>query len=115
MASKDEVQNFLSDFHIKRKFYGIYFNDHRRKNTITLLELEISYLKRLEIVESLCAEDYAEGPLDDTLHGIAVLWVFGKMHKELELYIKISLGPFNENVICISFHQAERPQKYPFK
>jgi hypothetical protein len=114
LASKDEVQSFLSDFHTKRKFYGIYFNDNRRKNTIALLELEITYLRRLEI-ESLCVEDFTEGPLDDALHGIAAMWVFGKRYREVELYIKISLGPFNENVVCISFHKAEYPQKYPFK
>jgi hypothetical protein len=32
-----------------------------------------------------------------------------------EVYIKISMGLYNSQVICISFHDAEHPMNYPFK
>ena len=43
------------------------------------------------------------------------MWVFGKDVKEREVYIKITLGYENGQTICISFHIAEHPLKYPFK
>jgi hypothetical protein len=35
--------------------------------------------------------------------------------KTKEIYIKISMGQLNHNVICISFHQASHKLNYPFK
>jgi hypothetical protein len=42
-------------------------------------------------------------------------WVFGKDVKGREIYIKIMLGAKNSQTICISFHIAEHPLKYPLK
>ena len=60
-------------------------------------------------------EDYTKGPDDDNLYGIASLWVFGKMYKKTELYIKVSLGLAGSDVIYISFHEASYALVYPFK
>ena len=114
-TAKADVERFLADFHVKRKIYEVYFRDERGVNTRAMLELEISHARRLEIVESLCVEDFSHGPLDDKLYGIASMWVFGRTFKKKEIYIKISLGPVNANAICISFHKAERALSYPFK
>ena len=43
------------------------------------------------------------------------MWVFGKDVKGSEVYIKITLGPPNYRAVCISFHVAEHPMKYPLK
>lgn len=115
MVTKDDVSHFLQDFFIKYRVFGIIFRDVRPKNAQTLLDLEITPVKRKEIVESLTATDYSEGPLDDQLYGIASMWVFGKKHKNNELYIKISMGTPSNPVICISFHPAAHPINYPFK
>lgn len=115
MATKEEVKTFLNDFKIKYKVFDIIFRDQRDKNISTLLQLDISPLKRREIIESINTDDYSEGPLDDSLYGIASMWVFGKKLKDQEIYIKISMGQSNSRVICISFHVAERRMKYPFK
>ena len=114
MATVDEVSHFLQEFFTKYRVFGIIFRDGRPKNAQTLLDLEITPIKRREIVESLTAMDYSEGPLDDRLYGIASMWVFGKRHKNSELYIKISMGTANNPVICISFHLAEHPINYLF-
>jgi hypothetical protein len=43
------------------------------------------------------------------------MWVFGKQVKKKEVYIKVSMGIENTGAVCISFHIAEHPIKYPFK
>lgn len=113
-ASFQDVESFLKDFSVKLKIFGIIYRDNRPKNTQTLLNLEITPSSRKTIVEKLTATDYSEGPLDDNLYGIASMWVFGTKIKGVEIYIKISMGANGKNVICISFHEAASPMKYPF-
>lgn len=115
MASQDEVSGFLQTFFAKYRVFDIVFRDGRPKNAQTLLDLEITPLIRRQIIESLETVDYSEGPLDDRLHGINSMWVFGRTHKDIEIYIKISMGMPGSRVICISFHPAEYPIRYPFK
>lgn len=116
MSKEDEVRYFLQDFFTKFKVFNILFRDRTDpRNAKTLLKLEITPLKRREIIESLVVADYSEGPIDDTLYGVASMWVFGKVYKGIELYIKISMGAPGSNVLCISFHEAAYPMKYPFK
>lgn len=114
-TSIEEVKKFLDDFHQKTKIFDVVFRDERNKNFHTLIRLEISAIQRKEIIKTLCPEDFSEGPLTDTLHHIAEMWVFGKKHKKQEVYIKISMGYPSSSTICISFHIAEKNMNYPFK
>src|SRR5882762_3327708 len=106
MKSKNEIKAFLKDFYIKMDIWGIIVRDDRGKNTQTLLDLEITKDYRNKILKSLIEEDYSDGPLDEKLHGGADMWVFGKLVKGKEIYIKISMGVAGAKVICISFHIA---------
>jgi len=115
MISGNEVTAFLADFKIKLEIWGVTFLDGREKNLQTLLDLDIRTEFRRNILKELKKEDYCEGPIEDTWQGMAPMWVFGKMIKEKEIYIKITLGKPGLNVICISFHTAEHPMKYPLK
>ena len=115
MATITEVEAFLRDFKIKYKVFGLFFRDTRQKNTQALFDLEMTAAKRLDIVQSISVKDYCEGPIDDSLYWIASLWVFGKKYKNQEIYIKISMGLKDDPTICISFHLAEHPMKYPLK
>jgi hypothetical protein len=115
MSSRVEAEAFLRDFHSKMEIWGIVVRDDRGKNTQTLFTLEITRNYRNNVLEGLVAEDYAEGPIKDELHKGADMWVFGKKVKEKEVYIKITMGSFGAQVICISFHIAERPMIYPYK
>jgi len=112
---KNTAERFLQDLKVKMKIWGILYLDRRPKNAQTLLDLEIAPGKRTEIVESLEASDYIEGPKDDVHGAIAPLWVFGKTVKGKELYIKISLGVPESEAICISFHTAEYQLQYPLR
>lgn len=116
MTTLPEVQNFLDEFFVKYRIFDIVFMERKHpKNSQTLLLLEIPPTKRRQIVETITVEDYVEGPLSDTLYKISDMWVFGKMVKSHAIYIKISLGRAGSSVLCISFHLAERPLRYPFK
>lgn len=115
MASKHEVETYLKELKMKIDIFGILFLDDRGKNQQTLHDLEISPAKRKEIIGSLKAEDYSQGPLDEKMLGILPMWVFGKQVKKKEVYIKVSMGIENNGAVCISFHIAEHLMNYPFK
>ena len=80
-----------------------------------MLDLEIRPIDREKFIDQLSIEDFSEGPLPEDWHGSKEMWVFGKLINLKEVYIKICLGAPNSNVICISFHIAEYPMKYPFR
>jgi hypothetical protein len=112
---EEEVKKFLEDFKIKLGIWGVIFRDGRSKNAQTLLILDIMPIHREKILKELLVVDYSEGPKKENLNGEADMWVFGKMIKGTEVYIKITLGFAGAQVICISFHVAEFPIKYPLK
>ena len=115
MATKEEVELFLSRFIQKVKVFGIVFRDDRGKNMQTLLELEITPKSREDVIMNLDPEDYVEGPIEDTLNKKGEMWVFGKEVSGRDIYIKISMGISNSSAICISFHIAEYRITYKFK
>lgn len=115
MSKEAEVELFLKEFKDKLSIWGVIFRDDRSKNTQTLLELEIRPLDREKVLKALEVEDYSEGPLKEKLYEGADMWVFGKTVKENEIYIKITMGYINSEVLCISFHLSEYEIKYPFK
>ncbi|MGB3947833.1 MAG: toxin [Bacteroidia bacterium] len=115
MLIKAEVEKFLKDFKQKMKIWDVLFRDERGKNAQTLADLELIPSDRKRVLENLIAEDYCEGPLKDTLYKGADMWVFGKIIKKKEIYIKVTMGIAGASVICISFHIAEHVLKFPLK
>jgi hypothetical protein len=115
MITPNEVALFLLAFHGKMKTWQILYRDDRQKNTQTLLALEINSRQRTAIIESLKVTDYSQGPRPDQLSDGPPLWVFGKELKGRMIYIKITMGREESPVICISFHEAEFPIKFPYK
>lgn len=115
MVTIDEVKAFLEQFNVKAQVFGIRFRDDRGKNKEALLFLDITPFQREVIVKNLLVQDYVEGPVIDELNKSGEMWVFGKDVKNREVYIKITLGYEKGQTICISFHIAKHPLKYPFK
>jgi hypothetical protein len=115
MAASGEVQTFLRDFKVKLGIWGVVFRDDRGKNAQALLDLEITPVFREKILKELEVTDYSEGPKKENLYGGADMWVFGKIIKGQQVYIKITLGFSGAKVICISFHIAEYSMVYPLK
>lgn len=114
MVNIDDVEGFLKGFKLKMNIWDIVFSN-RQKNTQTLVDLEISPNYRQRVLEELVSIDYSEGPIEDKMMAGSDMWVFGKIIKAQEVYIKITLGNPNLSVICISFHLAEFPMNYPLK
>jgi hypothetical protein len=115
MATLDEIEAFLNDFHNKMKIFDIFYRDERGKNTQALADLEIRPFERDKVLENLQPVDYSEGPVNDTLYHSTDMWIFGRIVKGKEIYIKISMGAPGTRAICISFHIAEHALKYPLK
>lgn len=115
MPSASDVQKFLLDFKSKMNIWDVLFLDQRGKNVQTLIDLELRPIDRKAILETLDVNDYSEGPLPETFFGGMEMWVFGKMVKKTEVYIKITMGVMGGSVICISFHAAEHKMKYPLR
>lgn len=114
MAKKSDVEQFLNQFKVKLKVFDVVYIG-RDKNSQALLDMEWVPAARTKVLENLEAEDYCEGPLEETFHGSESMWVFGKEVSGNEIYIKIAMGQQNNSVICISFHEAEYSLDYPFK
>ena len=114
MTEQSDVEQFLNQFKIKLKVFDVVYVG-RGKNAQALLDMEWVPAARTKILENLETDDYSEGPLEETIHGAGNMWVFGKKISGSEIYIKIAMGQQNNSVICISFHKAEQPLKYPFK
>lgn len=115
MSTKSEVASFLKDFKDKMKFWDVLFRDDRGKNAQALAELELRPIDRKLILERLETKDYSQGPIEEKLYGGADMWVFGKIVKKKEVYIKITMGAMSSSVICISFHLAQYKINYPLK
>lgn len=115
MNIEKEVSSFLKSFKENMKIWDVIFRDDRGKNMATLVDLELRPIERKKVLENLKIKDYSEGPLIDNLHKGADMWVFGKLIKGKEVYIKITMGTMNNSVICISFHIAEYNMNYPLK
>ncbi|MES2619682.1 MAG: toxin [Bacteroidota bacterium] len=109
-----QIEAFLKDFKEKLGFWGIMIRSDREKNKATMLALEIYMPQIKQVLQQLTVQDYSEGPLTETLYKGADMWVFGKLIKSQEVYIKISLGVANQ-ALCISFHFSDYPMSYPFK
>lgn len=115
MSTVAEVESFLKDFKEKMRFWDVLFRDERGKNAQALVDLELRPIDRKTILEALETKDYSEGPLEETLYKGTDMWVFGKIIKKKEVYIKITMGAAGSSVICISFHLAQHKMNYPLK
>lgn len=115
MEIATQVEAFLDSFKIKLNFWGLILRSDRRKNTQTLADLGLRFEGVKAILADLQVDEYSEGPLPDRMFGGSEMWVFGRIINREEVYIKITLGNFNDKVICISFHFAERPMRYPLR
>ena len=115
IATIAEIEQFLQGFKQKVEIFDIIFWDERGKNTDALAALDIIPNQRKEIIKTITVTDYSEGPITNLLNQLGDLYVFGKQLNGQEVYIKICYGLPNKQTICISFHVAEHPMKYPYK
>lgn len=92
------------------------FSTIREQNMDTLAALEMDVDDIRETVLSFTPDDYCSGPLkDSSIEGD--LWVFGKMLKGKEVYIKMKLSgdKRSQSVRILSFHFTKKPLNYRFR
>lgn len=113
VATYCEIESFLEEFKTKANVFGIVYVDTKPNNIDTLAELEITPDDRDNYVKSLKPENYCKGPLANDYPNQNDVWVFGKIIKYREIYIKIYIGKMNLPCVCISFHTAKYRLTYP--
>ncbi len=107
----------MKEFKIKLGFLGITILHDRKKNYETRNLQEISTEQIKQELRTLQETDFSEAKVEEFGVYGTEMWIFGKIVKEKEIYIKITLGYPNSKTICISFHISDfkTPMKYPFK
>lgn len=115
MSSKAAVKSFLQELKQIIKTWDIFFVNRPKNSVQDLADLGITANSRKEIIAQLEVEDYCEGPLPETQFNGKELWVFGKIVKKQEIYIKLTISRATGGAICISFHKAEYPLQFPFQ
>jgi len=112
------VKSFLEDFGKlldDEKFLLVRRKD--RKNTKTLTALGYNPKVVQQELKTLTIKNFCKGPEENEAYPGHIM-VFGKQIGEKEVYIKLALtDETGENpiAVCISFHFAEYPNKYPFR
>ena len=115
MATKNEVLQFLIQFKNLAQDSSKFTFVPRKKNLDSIAEMGMLPRQvRLEILQ-LTYRDYVQGPDSDSEYPGSNVWVFGKSIGNEPVYIKLS-DRFEKGVaICISFHRADQPLRYPLR
>lgn len=119
--TRQAVKRFLEDYRDLIAHWKPYISP-RDKNQAVLIELGLTLKDQWRILQELSVEDYVSGPEEGRTRR-SQMWVFGVTVKSVELYIKLQILEYvpkdtHELVrtpVCISFHPAERPLRYPLK
>lgn len=117
-AEKFQVTLFLLSFKQAASSgttHFVFANRRINRDAMARLGLQVHQIK--EIIFELESEDYFNGPSPDENLKDCEVWEFGKIIDGVEVYIKLQVRELDaKNVaICISFHEAEREIRYPFK
>lgn len=80
----------------------------------TLLDLDYDAGDVVSRLKELCVEEYSETLVDrDDCHP-PLLFVFGKVIRQRQVYIKLKIRGEARHIICVSFHYAENPMLFPY-
>lgn len=119
LSSKEQISSYLVD--VKKTITSPPFEYQsweivpRPENIQCMAELGLTEKDQRSIILGLEVSDYCKGPVED--HDVkGELWVFGKIVKEREVYIKIKLACFDiiKKVRIISFHFANEALCFPY-
>lgn len=115
MADESSVKSYLQELKQVVGIWGIIFINRPKNSIAHLANLSITANMREDIILNLKVENYSEGPFEETQYGGTEMWVFGKLIKNQEIYIKVTISKISGQPVCISFHKAEYPLSFPFK
>jgi hypothetical protein len=115
MTTKTDVKSFLQELKQIITIWPIFYINRPKNSIQHLADLGITANSREQIIAQLKIEDYNQGPEPETQFNGKDLWIFGKVIKNQEVYIKLTISKNTSNAICISFHKAEHQMVFPFK
>jgi hypothetical protein len=114
VIARHQVVLFL---HLMKETARLRFHFVRRPvNLGTLALLGLMPRDAEDRVPALVPEDYVSGPDRDRSYPGNEVWVFGPFVNGTEVYVKIQvIANPPERCVCISFHKADRPMRYPLR
>lgn len=116
ISNRRQVAMFLTEMKKALQEHSFHLQD-RSKNLKTMAALGYTISDIKNTLLNLTVQDYVKGPEPDRDPNYSGdFWFFGVETQKINLYIKLKLIDSHEKrVLCLSFHEEEWPQKYPFK
>ena len=89
-------------------------NDEQYSTPYTLLDLNYDITDVIERLKELTVSEYSETKIDKDDVEPPLLFVFGKAINKRLIYIKIKIKEEQRRVLCVSFHYARDPMRFPY-
>lgn len=90
-------------------------NDEEHSTPYTLLDLDYDTWDVVERLKELTVAEYSETKIDKDDLNPPLLFVFGKDINGRLVYVKLKIkGNNKKRVLCVSFHYAKEPMKFPY-
>ncbi len=90
-------------------------NDEEHSTPYTLLDLDYDTWDVVERLKELTVAEYSETKIDKDGLNPPLLFVFGKDINRKLVYVKLKIkGDRRRRVLCVSFHYAKDPMKFPY-
>lgn len=90
-------------------------DDEEHATPYTLLDLDYDTWDVVERLKELTVSEYSETKIDKDDLNPPLLFVFGKNINSKLVYVKLKIkGDQKRHVVCVSFHYARDPMKFPY-
>lgn len=90
-------------------------DDEEHSTPYTLLDLDYDAWDVVERLKELTVAEYSETKIDKDDLDPPLLFVFGKDINRKLVYVKLKIkGDQRRHVLCVSFHYARNPMKFPY-
>ena len=90
-------------------------DDEEHSTPYTLLDLDYDTWDVVERLKELTISEYSETKIDKDDLNPPLLFVFGKIINRKLIYVKLKIkGDQKRRVLCVSFHYARNPMKFPY-
>lgn len=90
-------------------------DDEEHSTPYTLLDLDYDAWDVVERLKELTVAEYSETKIDKDDLEPPLLFVFGKDINRKLVYVKLKIkGDQRRRVLCVSFHYAKKPMRFPY-
>ena len=90
-------------------------DDEEHSTPYTLLDLDYDTWDVVERLKELTVAEYSETKIDKDDLDPPLLFVFGKDINRKLVYVKLKIkGNQKRRVLCVSFHYAKNPMRFPY-